>query len=90
MADCCSSEVGTEFLRCPSCGNKGKKVKIITVKAMLKPASLGTLNAGSAHLFCPAKDCQAVYFDEIEKTYGKTDVKVPVYQKEASSDTPVC
>nr|WP_272873323.1 (2Fe-2S)-binding protein [Alteribacter salitolerans] len=57
---------------------------------MLKPASLGTLDAGSPHFFCPAKDCPVVYFDKNKKTYRKTDVKVSVYHKDASSDTPVC
>lgn len=94
MYDCCtakeqvSESSGSEL--CPSCNVKGKKVKIITLKSMLIPTTLDSLNAGLIHYFCSSEDCNVVYFDEDKKTYLTSEIKVSVYQKENSSSVPVC
>ncbi|MDG5789272.1 (2Fe-2S)-binding protein [Evansella sp. AB-P1] len=93
MVDCCSNGLVTakEMVReCPSCEGIGKAVKIITVKAMLKPLSLENLNGNANHSFCSNEKCDVVYFDTNNKTYVKSDVKVPVFQKENSRTVPVC
>lgn len=96
MSDCCSTSSkepmqdinNSEF--CPSCRVKGKKVKIITLKSMLKPSVLDSLNPNLVHFFCTSKDCSVVYFDTDKKTYSTSEVKVPVYQKDNSLITPIC
>lgn len=94
MTDCCASKEqitesnDTEF--CPSCNTKGKKLKIITLKSMLKPSVLDSLNPSLTHYFCSTKDCDVVYFDTEKKLYLKSDVKVSVHQKDDSSTVPVC
>ncbi|MED3652696.1 putative iron-sulfur cluster-binding metallochaperone [Heyndrickxia sporothermodurans] len=94
MADCCNTkEQGSEVSDseiCPSCKSKGRKVKIITLKSMLIPTILDTLNASLTHYFCSTKDCKVVYYDTSKKTYITSEVKVSVYQKDNSSTVPVC
>ncbi|MGB3101808.1 MAG: (2Fe-2S)-binding protein [Psychrobacillus psychrotolerans] len=94
MSGCCTKiesvpeSSGSEL--CPFCNVKGKKVKIITLKSMLKPTILDTLSAGLTHYFCSSKDCNVVYFDTDKKTYSTSDIKVSVHQKDNSSTVPVC
>lgn len=94
MSDCCTiheqvpESSGSEL--CPSCNVKGKTVKIITLKSMLKPSSFETFNAKENHYFCSTKDCDVVYFNTNNKTYLVSDIKVPVHQKDDSATTPIC
>ncbi|MDM5188013.1 (2Fe-2S)-binding protein [Bacillus sp. DX4.1] len=94
MSDCCSVKEqvsennGSEL--CPSCNIKGKRVKIITLKSMLKPTTLDTMNADLTHYFCSTKDCNVVYFDTDKKMYLTSEIKVFVHQKDSSSVVPVC
>lgn len=74
---------------CPACGTTGKLVKPITLKALLTPGALSTLKPGAPYRFCPDAGCDVVYFAE-GHTYGQSDVKVRVYQKDAGADVPVC
>jgi len=96
MSDCCTT--GTKerisensvYEFCPSCKVKGKKLKIITLKSMLKPLVLDSLNPDLVHFFCATEDCGVVYFDEHKKTFSTSEIKVPVYQKEDSLTVPIC
>lgn len=92
--DCCSSnlnEVKVEYDGvCPFCKNKAKNVKLITLKSLLKPSSLETLNANVEHYFCSTEGCDVVYFDSNNKKYLVSDMKVAVHQKDASTTTPIC
>lgn len=94
MSDCCTTQEqvsennGSEL--CPFCNVKGKKVKIITLKSMLKPTSLDSINASLTHYFCSSEDCNVVYFDTSKKIYLTTKIKVSVHQKDTSSIVPVC
>ncbi|WP_100332940.1 putative iron-sulfur cluster-binding metallochaperone [Bacillus xiapuensis] len=92
--DCCSSkviEVVTENNgACPSCNNKAKNVKLITLKSLLKPTALETLNANVNHYFCLSKECDVVYFDADNKKYLTSDIKVAVHQKDDYVITPIC
>jgi hypothetical protein len=94
MANCCiTKEQDSEkncFELCPNCNVKGKTVKIITLKSMLKPYALETLNAKGNHYFCSTKDCDVVYFDTDNKKYLISDIKVAVHQKNDITTTPVC
>lgn len=93
MSDCCNKtkEIKSEnVVNCPSCKNKAKNIKLITLKSMLKPSVLETLNAKENHYFCPTKDCDVVYFDTNNNMYLVSDIKVAVYQKDDSPLTPIC
>lgn len=93
MTDCCGKDqiVHIEHQEsCPSCERKGKKVKLITVKSMLIPSGLETLNANSNHYFCSTETCNVVYFDTDNKTYLISEIKEIVHQKDNSSSALIC
>ena len=93
MEDCCSNQktIKVDYDgNCPSCKNKAKNVKLITLKSLLRPSALETLNAKENHYFCSTEDCEVVYFDTSKKKYIVSDVKVAVYQKNDSVTTPIC
>lgn len=70
---------------CPICKNKGKKVDTATVKALLA-ISLRHLS-DVPYYFCATANCDVVYFSEDGKqTFGKEQVREPVYQKESVTD----
>jgi len=90
MDSCCSSGLdGQESAECPACGYAGQQVKTLTLKALLRPSALETLDSGLTHRFCPSTTCEVVYFAGTA-VYRTSDVKVLVYPKDASPDTPVC
>jgi len=74
--------------RCPACGEAGREVDRITVKALLRAEALARLTA-PAHRFCPTASCPVVYFGDGE-TFGRGEVAVPVFQKEAAGDRTLC
>ncbi|MEG0440166.1 MAG: (2Fe-2S)-binding protein [Solibacillus sp.] len=92
--DCCSSKVIEVKVEndgvCPTCNNKAKNVKLITLKSLLKPTALETLNANVNHYFCSSKECDVVYFDADNKKYLTTDIKVAVHQKDDHVTTSIC
>ncbi|MEK4010203.1 putative iron-sulfur cluster-binding metallochaperone [Peribacillus sp. FSL M8-0224] len=93
MEDCCSNLKTTKIDNngnCPSCENKAKNVKLITLKSLLRPSALETLNAKENHYFCSTEDCEVVYFDTSKKKYIVSDIKVAVHQKNDSVTTPIC
>lgn len=93
MSDCCTTAQDSEINdsgKCPSCMANGKKVKLLTLKSMLKPATLSSLDADVTHYFCSTNNCEVVYFDTDKKIYFISDIKVPIYQKDAASNVPVC
>lgn len=92
--NCCSSKVTEVKIEndgvCPTCNNKAKNVKLITIKSLLKPTALETLNANVNHYFCSSKECDVVYFDADNKKYLTSDIKVAVHQKDYYATTPIC
>ncbi|MDD1504097.1 (2Fe-2S)-binding protein [Lysinibacillus sp. CNPSo 3705] len=90
MEHCCSGLKNEKIISCPSCKNKAKNVQLITIKSMMKPSVLGSINAMNDHYFCATKDCHVVYFDASNKEYLLTDIKIDVHQKNDSLSTPVC
>ena len=90
MVSCCSSgPEGRESAECPACGHSGQQVKTLTLKALLRPSALEILNPGLTHRFCLSATCEVVYFADTT-VYQMSDLKVRVYPKDASPDTPVC
>ena len=75
---------------CPACGQKGKKVDSITLKAMLDVSLLVLRDV--PYLFCRTADCPVVYFaaDELQ-SFTKDQIRVPIHQKEPGDESvPVC
>ncbi|KQL45799.1 (2Fe-2S)-binding protein [Brevibacillus choshinensis] len=90
--DCCAptntEDVKTE---CPSCGENGKKVQLITLKSQLKASALETIEPENFYVFCSNSSCPIVYFTgNHSQTFVENDLKVPVYPKKQSADVPVC
>lgn len=76
----------TQIQHCPTCGKKGKKVGMETVKAMLA-VTLHEIQPDSNYLFCRTADCAVVYFaDNGEQTFTENQLREKVYQKHPSDD----
>lgn len=91
--DCCPASpmpTSVSFSACPANGAKGKSVKVITLKSLLNPEALATLQPTVAYRFCASTDCSVVYFSETGQTFTTADLKVPVFQKTSAGDVLVC
>ena len=91
MASCCWVDDGdrtTATRICPRCGQPGRRVERITLKALLTPDALARLSTGPFR-FCPTAGCEAVYFGP-GGTFIDEDVRVPVFQKERPGERTVC
>jgi hypothetical protein len=75
-------------MHCPACGKPGRLVERITVKAMLRSEALMRLSA-PAHRLCATPGCPVVYFG-IDGVFDRSEISVPVFQKEPAGDRPVC
>lgn len=75
--------------KCPVCGNKGSKVRRITLDALLTPGAAARI-ADTQYRFCDNPQCRIVYFDEADSTFSRADLTVRVGVKEQSSPRPVC
>lgn len=90
MVSCCASDLEEkESAECPACGHSGQQVKTLTLKALLRPSALETLDPEVTHQFCPSATCEVVYFADTA-VYRTSDLKVRVYPKDASPDAPLC
>ncbi|UVI33671.1 putative iron-sulfur cluster-binding metallochaperone [Paenibacillus spongiae] len=91
--DCCSPSSNTQEvnINCPSCGEKGRNVQLITLKSLLKASALETIEPENTYVFCSSPNCSTVYFSgNHSQTFSESDLKVPVYQKNLGFDVPVC
>jgi hypothetical protein len=97
MSDCCSSDPlasaktrGAKLAICPSCGEKGKPVKSITLQSLLKAEALSRFDGG-VHHFCSNPGCDAVYFSgQGIAPFLKGDLTVRVGIKEDTAPRHVC
>jgi len=94
VEDCCATKnspltVDTE-INCPQCGHKGKGMKIITIKSLLLPEALATLEADGNYRMCLNQECQVVYFNDKGGIYRTQDLKVLVFPKSDDPNCPVC
>lgn len=91
--DCCAPSNNTEAIKteCPSCGEKGKNVQLITLKSLLKSSAIEIIEPENSYVFCSNPACSIVYFSgNYSQTFVENDIKVQVYQKNQSTDVPVC
>lgn len=90
MGDCCTTPpvISAERALCPQCGQAGRRVERVTVKALLRRAARRRLSQAEQR-FCPTPACPVVYFSG-EDTFHRKDVRVPVFQKEPPGQRTVC
>ncbi|GAA3409718.1 (2Fe-2S)-binding protein [Paenibacillus hodogayensis] len=91
--DCCAPSNSTEAVKteCPTCGEKGKNVQLITLKSLLKASALEIIEPDNTYVFCSNPSCSIVYFSgNHSQSFVENDIKVPVYQKNQRADVPVC
>ncbi len=87
---CAAPAAETDPALCPVSRTTGLKVDLITVKALLSGEGLRRLD-GKAYRFCPAADCDVVYFDNAAGSlFRKGDLAVRVGQKEKTDPVPIC
>lgn len=75
---------------CPSCGAKGKAVSRITVGSLIKPQIRPKIPLLDKFWFCPAPDCDTVYFAEDNTLFSKSDLSVKVGTKELDENSLLC
>lgn len=64
-------------MNCPNCGNRGKKVKRITLDSLLKSDAKSRIT-DAVYYFCDSPNCDLVYFAEDGSTFAKDDLTVRV------------
>ena len=90
MEDCCHvPATQDERFSCPGCGQQGKSVPILTLKALLRPSALEILDPQLPYAFCSNPTCEVVYFSGTQ-AFQPGALKVPVFQKDPSPDVSVC
>lgn len=67
----------------------GTRVRLQTVKAILRDASLRRLAPAPCY-FCPEPTCFVVYFSQQGELYSKDDVRTTVWQKEPVGSRLLC
>jgi len=72
---------------CPSCGNKGKPVTVLTVKSQVRDHT--RVPASISYSFCPTVDCDVVYFSD-QVVFTKPDLRARVGAKETADPIPLC
>ena len=87
---CCPPQQTSWHKTCPKNGTKGKRVQTITLKSLLIPSALESLNPDVAYYFCETSDCPVVYFNEKGQIFSIEQVKVPVFQKDKGLNVSVC
>lgn len=73
---------------CPQCGGKGKGVKPITLRSLVKDEFVGDVD-DVEYKFCNATGCDVVYFAD-GQTFTTNQLKVPVGVKETTGERPLC
>jgi hypothetical protein len=91
MSDCCcaATTARASEVQCPTCATKGFAVDLQTVKALLDSQAMQRLQA-THHRFCASTTCDVVYFDDAGHTFSQSDLRVPVWQKQAAGARTVC
>ncbi|PIQ29061.1 (2Fe-2S)-binding protein [bacterium (Candidatus Blackallbacteria) CG17_big_fil_post_rev_8_21_14_2_50_48_46] len=89
MSENCCAPVQQSQRLCPSCGQKGKGVSLLTLNAQLLPQALGRLAQEAAAYFCSTPTCPCVYFNA-RQTFQSADLHQRVFQKDPSPQTLAC
>lgn len=88
---CCSIPASGDTSICKECSTKGKSVKEITLKSVVKESKYEDIKIFNGFYFCETPNCKVVYFDNEQQVYlYKEDVRVRVGIKETENPIPVC
>ncbi len=94
MNDCCSSsscETETKIMTCQSCGQDGKKVDNLTVKALLKEGLLYDFKANAQYFYCKTAGCNTVYFTDLfDSVFTQKNIKTESALKSENKEAYVC
>ena len=89
-SNCCDTNDGTlRPATCPVTGTTGTRVRLQTVKAILRESSLRRLMPRT-YYFCPEPACAVVYFSEQGDCYSKDELRTCVWQKEPAGSRLLC
>jgi hypothetical protein len=90
MSECCEASVrAPRQANCPITGTPSSRVRLQTVKAILRDTSLRRL-LPATYYFCPEPNCDVVYFSQQGELYSKDDVRTTVWQKAPVGDRTLC
>lgn len=73
---------------CPLCGQRGRTVQALTLRALLKEELVGKTTEHNFR-FCDAAGCDVVYFGG-SQWFTRSQLKVPVGVKELAGERPLC
>lgn len=90
--DCCGvkEEEANIVKTCPNCGGDGKSIELLSIKSMLLPKALETLDVHQSYRFCSSDNCDVVYFGDHGAKFTTTDLRVSVFQKNSGEDVHAC
>lgn len=81
---------GERIVMCPISGTKGKLVKAVTLRSLIKEEQQKRITQ-ERYRFCDAQGCDVVYFAEDGgHVFTKADLKVRVGVKETGAPRPIC
>jgi hypothetical protein len=90
MDDCCNSPAAEPGAHpCATCTERGAPVQLQTVKALLTEVALRRVQL-THYRFCGNPVCDTVYFGDAGDRFGTDDIRVPVWQKQASGGGLLC
>jgi hypothetical protein len=72
-----------------ACTNCGTPLPLQTVKALLTEMALRRVQV-THYRFCANPACETVYFGDAGDQFGSGDIRVPVWQKQASGERLLC
>lgn len=75
---------------CPSCGEKGKAVKPVTLKSLLTDEAQRRADDLDGFRFCPTPGCDVAYYRAGGDRFVVGDVRVPIGQKQTDASRLVC
>lgn len=75
---------------CPSCGQKGRPVKTVTLRSLVR-AEIQVRITDGKYRYCPSPQCDVVYYAEDgSNRFEKSELSVRVGIKETDAPRPVC
>lgn len=78
-------------LLCPSCGEKGRPVKPVTIESLVTEPARTRAGRSDGFRFCAEPSCDVAYYHaETGQRIHRCDVSVRVGQKETTPPRPVC
>lgn len=76
---------------CPTCGNKGKAVKDVTIRSLVSEEARSRIDQTDGFCFCAEPSCDIAYFrPETDERFFRQDVRIRIGQKETGQDRKIC